>query len=279
VARVHRRRDDRTDRAALGSLDHYTDPELYDHEYRQRRSDVRFYQAVARRLLGGPGKILELGCGSGRVTLPLLRDGHQVVGLDHSPQMLERLGERLERSPAKLRQRCRLVAGDLRDFTVGGRYPLVIAAFNVIEHLYTRSELAACLGRVSAHLAPGGRFVFDVQVPDLEWLTRDQSQRHSITRYKHPRTGQWLVYSTNHFYDPIAQIALIRLYYAPVGARGEERVVHLWQRKFYPAELEALVAASGFVVEDRYGDFTGAPLVGGAETQILVCRKIPRKSK
>lgn len=259
-----------------GSREHYADPELYDHEYKRRREDVRFYRRLARRLLGGPGRILELGAGSGRVTLPLLRDGHQVVAVDASAPMLAALEARLARAPAAVRARCRVVRADLLDVAVGGRYPLVLAAFNVLEHLYTRVELAACLRRVAAHLAPGGRFVFDVQVPDVAWLARDPQKRWARTRFRDPRTGASMVYSTNHDYDPIAQIALIRLYYERADGRGRPRVVHLSQRKWFPAELEALVAGAGFVVEERFGDFDGRPLGGRSATQILVCRRRKR---
>jgi SAM-dependent methyltransferase len=261
-----------------GSREHYADAAIYDHEYRRRRDDVAWYRALARRVLGGPGRILELGCGSGRVTLPLVRDGHHVVALDGSKPMLAAAGARLDRAGAAARARARLVHADLRDFAVGGRFPLVLAAFNVVEHLYTRVEVAACLARVAAHLAPGGTFAFDVQLPDPRWLARDPRRRWARTRFLHPVTRAPMIYSTNHDYDPISQIALIRLYYARADGRGREKVVHLSQRKFFPAELEALVAASGFRVVERYGDFSSGPLQAGSESQILVCERArPRR--
>jgi SAM-dependent methyltransferase len=260
-----------------GARAHYLDPVRYDHEYRRRRADVRFYRGLARRLLGGAGRILELGCGSGRVTVPLLGDGHQVVAVDAAPPMLAALAARLARAPAARRARARLVEADLRDFAVGGRFPLILAAFNVLEHLYTRVELAAALGRVAAHLAPDGHFAFDVQVPDPAWLARDPRRRWSRTRFVDPRTGTPMVYSTSHTYEPIGQIALIRLYYERADGRGRPRVVHLSQRKYFPAELEALVAAAGFDVVERYGDFAGRPLAAGAESQVLICRRRRRK--
>ena len=194
--------------------------------------------------------------------------------------MLAALEARLARAGKAVRSRCRVVRGDLVDFSVRGRFPLILAPFNVVEHLYTRVELAACLRRVAAHLAPGGRFAFDVQVPDPAWLARDPRRRWSRTRFTHPRTGEQLVYSTNHDYDPVGQIALIRIYYDRVDGRGRSRVVHLSQRKYFPAELEALVAASGFDVVERYGDFAGRRLDRTSDSQILVCairrRKIAR---
>ncbi|MEZ4365007.1 MAG: methyltransferase domain-containing protein [Kofleriaceae bacterium] len=258
-----------------GSREHYADAALYDHEYRRRRADVAFYRGLARRLLGGPGRVLELGCGSGRATLPLARDGHAVVAVDRAPTMLARLEARLARAPAAVRARVTTARGDLRDVAVGGRFPLVIATFNVLEHLYTRVELAACLDRVRAHLAPGGLFAFDVQQPDLRWLSRDPDRRWARTRFTHPVTGARLEYSTSHDYDPISQIALIRLYYAPVDGDGPTRIVKLSQRKYFPAELEALLAASGFAVHERYGGFDGSPPAADSDTQIVVAGPMP----
>jgi SAM-dependent methyltransferase len=145
--------------------------------------------------------------------VPLARDGRYVVALDQSAAMLARLGERVARLPPAVAARITPVSGDLRSFAVGGRFPLVIAAFNVLEHLYTRGEVAACLERVAAHLTPDGAFVFDVQLPDLAWLLRDPTKRWAKTRFTDPTTGRAMYYSTNHDYDPVSQIALIRLYY------------------------------------------------------------------
>jgi len=254
-----------------GSREHYRDAALYDYEYRRRRADVTFYRQLARQRLGESGSILELGAGTGRVTLPLARDGHHIVAVDQSPAMLRRLRERVDAERAAVRPRLTVVEGDLRTFRVRGRFPLVIAAFNVLEHLYTRSELDACLRQVVAHLEPGGAFVFDVQLPDLAWLLRDPTKRWAKTRFTDPTTGRAMFYSTSHDYDPVSQIVMIRLYYDPVDGVGPSHVVKLSQRKFFPAELEALVAHAGLRVVARYGDFGFGPLDASADSQVLVC--------
>jgi len=262
-----------------GSREHYADAALYDYEYRRRRADVTFYREIAKRRLRGPGHILELGAGSGRVTIPLARDGHQVVALDQSPAMLARLRDRVAALPAAARGRIEPVQADLRAFRVKGRFPLVIAAFNVLEHLYTRGEVDACLRRVAEHLEPGGAFVFDVQMPDLAWLLRDPTKRWAKTRFTDPKTGRATFYSTNHDYDPVSQIVLIRLYYDPVDGKGPGRVVKLSQRKFFPAELEALIAHAGLRLVGRYGDFSFGPLEAVSESQVLVCEAAPARRK
>ena len=278
-----------------GSREHYEDAALYDHEYRRRRADVTFYRELARKRLGAGGRILELGAGSGRVTVPLARDGHEVVAVDRSPAMLARLRARVAALPAAVARRITIVEGDLRDFDVGETFPLVIAVFNVLEHLYTRVEVDACLRCVAAHLDEprtakkpsatkrgtgpaidpprGGAFAFDVQMPDLAWLIRDPNKRWAKTRFTDPTTKRAMFYSTNHDYDPVSQIALIRLYYEPVDGKGPTNIVKLSQRKFFPAELEGLVAHAGLRMTERYGDFSWRPLDATAESQVLVCEK------
>jgi trans-aconitate methyltransferase len=263
-----------------GSREHYADAALYDYEYRRRRADVTFYRELAKGVVervGGP--ILDLGCGSGRVTVPLARDGHVVHGLDKSDAMLAKLRARIAQLPAAAAQRITVSAGDLCTFSVPGRYSLAIAAFNVLEHLYTRGELHACLQRVAAALAPGGMFAFDVQMPDLAWLIRDPAKRWAKTRFTEPTTRRSMFYSTNHSYDPVGQIANIRIYYEPADGKGPTKIVKLSQRKYFPAELEALVAHAGFRVVERYGDFAWRPLDGSAESQVVVCEPvaIPRR--
>jgi len=231
------------------------------------------------------GRILELGAGSGRVTVALARAGYEVVALDTSKAMLDKLRGRVAALPKAVARRITVVQGDLRDFDVGDTFPLVIAVFNVLEHLYTRVEVDACLRRVAAHLTPakksrdgGGAFAFDVQMPDLAWLLRDSTKRWAKTRFTDPTTGRAMFYSTNHDYDPVGQIALIRLYYEPVDGKGPSRIVKLSQRKFFPAELEGLVAHAGLRMVERYGDFGWRSLDGSAESQVLVCEHaIPRR--
>jgi SAM-dependent methyltransferase len=255
-----------------GAHEHYADAALYDYEYRHRRADVNFYRQLVTDALAAPGRVLELACGSGRVTTALLRAGHRVIGVDASMPMLRQAAARIGRLGRGARERGALVCADMRGFALGARFPAVVMAFNAFEHLYTRLEVRECLASVRKHLAPGGRLFFDVQNPDLRWLSRDPDKRWARTRFTHPRTGERMIYSTNHEYDPVSQIVVIRLYYDPApGSRATPEVITLSQRKFFPAELETLLDANGFDIETRYGDFHGSPLEGESETQLIVC--------
>jgi SAM-dependent methyltransferase len=265
---------------AAGSTEHYEDAALYDHEYKRRKDDVRWYQKLAAKELKKPRNdraILELGCGSGRTLVPLVRDGWRVVGVDAAQAMLDRCRARVERLGADAVGRVELVRGDFRELALGRRFPLVICPFNAFMHLYSRQDVERFLAVVQAHLAPGGLFAFDVLNPDLAWLSRDPHKRWSRTRFRHPRTGKITYYSTSLTYDAALQIAFMRIYYEPVGG-GRERMVRLTHRQFFPLELQALLHYNGFSVEAHEGGFDGSALAPESEEQVLRCRSRREKS-
>jgi SAM-dependent methyltransferase len=258
---------------AAGTREHYEDAELYDHEYKRRRDDLRFYRALARDELGAPdGKktILELGCGSGRTLIPLVREGWRVVGVDTSATMLARCRDRLARL-GDAAARAELIRGDFRALALGRRFALVICPFNAFMHLYTRVDVERFLAVVRAHLLPKGLFAFDVLNPDLHWLSRDPHKRWSRTRFRHPRTGRWMIYSTSVTYDAALQIAFMRIYYETESG-GRARVVRLVHRQFFPLELAALLHYNGFAVEAHQGGFDGEELLPESEQQVIRCR-------
>jgi SAM-dependent methyltransferase len=259
---------------AAGTREHYVDAALYDHEYKRRREDQRWYRALAKEELGRPtakAQILELGCGTGRTILPLIRDGYSVVGVDAARDMLARCRERVSHLGPAARQRVQLVEGDFRSVRLGRRFPLVTCPFNAFMHLYTREDVERFLAVVKAHLLPDGLFAFDVLNPDLTWLSRDPNRRWARTRFRHPTTGRFMTYSTSLSYDAALQIAFMRIYYEPEDG-GRERTVRLVHRQFFPLELEALLHYNGFTVEKHDGGFDGSALVPESEEQVLTCR-------
>jgi SAM-dependent methyltransferase len=240
---------------------------------------VNHYRALARRFAGDEREqipLIELGCGTGRLAAPLARAGHTILGSDVGPAMLARAALRVAGLSRRARARVHLVRADMRSLPLprGFRARLVICPFNAFQHLYTRADVAACLAEVRAHLSPTGVFAFDVLNPDLRWLTRDPNRRWARTRFKHPVSDEQLEYTTNQTYEPISQIAYIRIYYerldSPDGDR-HLRVVRLAHRQFFPAELESLLHASGFVMKERWGGFSGEPFEGDSESQVLLC--------
>jgi len=256
-------------RGATGSEAHYEDGRYYDQAYRQRRHDVRFYTRLAVES-GGP--VLELGAGTGRVALAIAKAGIEVVGIEPMAPMLEQARERLARLPRATRDRVELRQGDLTRLRLRRKFPLVIAPFNVWMHLYTREEIERGFATVRHHLEPGGRFVFDVLLPDPASLARDPSKRYRGGEIPHPRDGVRYRYSEYFSYDPVAQVETVAMDFEHPETDARSFCTPLTQRQFFPAELEALLHYNGFELESHTGDFEGKPITAATESQVLIAK-------
>jgi len=237
----------------------------YDGTYAALRGpDADFYLHLARET-GGP--VLELGCGTGRVLLPIVRAGLECVGLDCSPAMLDVL--RAKEPPPNLR----LVTAAMQDFDLRPqRFALVFSAFRPLQHLYSVEDQLACLACVRRVLAPDGRFAFDVFVPDLARLAVKDEPEYEENRFP---DGE----------DEIVRFATIRRDHAdqmmdvtmrmerrrdgvPVGEEFE-RFRMRWYHRF---ELEHLLARAGFEIAALYGGFDRRPYDRAANDAVIVAR-------
>lgn len=159
----------------------------YDQDYAGIRqgADIAFYRRMAETW-GGP--VLEMGCGTGRVLLPLARAGISVHGMDSSAAMLEQL-RRLDAEPAEVRERVRVTHGDIRRTDAGRRFPLAIAPGNVLHSFLERCDQRAWLWNAHRHLASGGSLCFDVFQPDYHRITAAPEWVQDADRIE-PQTGQ-----------------------------------------------------------------------------------------
>jgi len=252
--------------AEAGCLEPFIDAELYDYEYRHRRADITFYRGLARnRMEFASGPILDLACGSGRLLLPLVRDGHRVVGIDRSAKMLAAAARRIHRLAPSRRQQCTLARADLRDFCLHAKASLAISAFHSVQHLIDDGDFLQFLRTAHANLMPGGWLAFDVLPPDPEWLGRDSERRWGRTTFHHPTTKERLVYTTNHVFDAKSHLLHMRLYYQPIDDQGSpcgpERTVRLCHRQFWPDEVEGLLRTAGFRLVETFAGFDGRLLL------------------
>lgn len=136
----------------------YSDARLYDRLFPGGQSAVDFYRGEADRQ---GGSVLELGCGTGHKLIPIASDRHPCTGLERSPEMLAEARRKADERALAVEW----VPGDMRDFDLGRTFDLVFIAANSLLHVHDPVDLLNCLRSVRAHLAPGGRFVFDVFNP------------------------------------------------------------------------------------------------------------------
>ena len=262
---------------AEGSLAHYAEPAYYTKCYASRRHDVLFYVELAQQRK--PGSMLEYGCGNGRITLPVAASGTPVVGVDASPAMIDDLQARLGAMDTTLRERIRLVRGDMRTVRLREKFDLIVCTFNTFLHLYERQDVENFLARVKQHLAPQGSFVFDVSVPLCEELGRDPNKPYRIPRMRYPATGDLVRYAEYFDYNPVSQILNVAMRFEPIDAPERGWTTPLTHRQFHPREIEALLHYNGFVVDEVRADFEERPLHSGADSGVWFTRVAPPRKR
>jgi len=240
-----------TDTRTLDSAYGQATARFYDAAYARAPqlggADIALYRALARE---GGGPVLELGCGTGRVLLEIAAEGFPCTGLDASQQMLARLRAK-SRFP-----NLRLVNAPMQHFELPGeRFGLIFSAFRAFQHLYTVEDQLACLACVRAHLAPGGRFAFDVFAPRLDRTAVAEEPEAVDLRFSHD--GEDVVRYATVSRDPARQLLHVRFRYERSldgQVLGNEHA-SFDMRWFWRYELEHLLARAGFADFQIYGDF------------------------
>ncbi|ADV68507.1 class I SAM-dependent methyltransferase [Deinococcus maricopensis] len=236
--------------------------DLYDHQYDLYRDDLHHYARLADAS-GGP--VLELGAGTGRVSVYLARRGVNVTGLEPSDAMRRRAQERAQRSRVDVT----LVPGDMRDFDLGARFPLVIAPFNALMHLYSVQEQADALNAIARHVQPGGTFAFDLYTPHFgpQGVVRHEGETFTVGD---ARTDV-LVYQQVH---EAQQHVTTQYFVDTTGADGVVRRTHrtLTQRYYTRYEVEWMLRATGFTQIRVAGSFEGGPFTNDSRVMVVTAK-------
>ena len=250
------------------SIPLYRDGRHYDALNSFLVADIPFYVEKARTA-GGP--VLELACGTGRLTIPIAESGAEIVGLDLSASMLAHARTKAKTAAVEIE----FVVGDCRSFDLGRKFGLIFMAFNSMQHLHDYASLAALFSNVRKHLAEGGRFVFDVFNPKLEILARASRDRRLEREYEDPDGKGTMGFEHSGTYDDATQVSHIRCYFARRSANGEEAEVReeeLHLRSFFPQELDLLVRSQGFAIVEKFGNFERKAFGSGDPEQVMMCR-------
>jgi len=236
----------------------------------ERTQDVAYYVSAATRY-GAP--VLELGCGTGRVTMAIAEAGYRVVGLDISEKMLERAGENRERLEAGVRGRVQLVQGDMTQFELGKEFQLIIIPFRPFQHLLGTDEQIRCLECVKRHLAPGGRLIVDFFQTDPERMHDPKFLKESPLIEYDLADGRHVVLSerVSAFHRGTQRNGVEMIFTVTHPGGKQERFVMAWTlRYFFRYEVEHLLARCGFRVEAVCGNFDGSELGDASPEMIFV---------
>jgi SAM-dependent methyltransferase len=232
--------------------------------------DVDFYRRLAKES-GGP--VLDVGCGTGRVAIPLAQDGFDVVGVDLSAPML-RVAERHRSAlPPEVASRLSFIEADMATLDLGREFPLVITPSRVFQFLLTTDAQRHGLTSLRAHLHPAGRLVLDLFDPRLDLVTPtpDTAGRFHPHReeFVDPESGNRIAWEVTAR-DPDPAHQLIREDWTtwelgPTGAVLRTETERLTLRWSLRSEMRLLFELSDLDVVAEYGDFNGGPPAYGRE--------------
>jgi SAM-dependent methyltransferase len=247
--------------------------ETYDQRTGTPAGEIDFYVHHAVES-GGP--VLELGAGTGRVSLPIARAGIDVVGLDRSRGMLNVAERKRAAEPMETRARARFVVGDMTDFDLGETFALTIVPFRAFLMLVTPEGQRNALACIRRHLRPNGMLIIDIFDPRLDMLTPENTRwRQQFPHMELANGNVVAVEVLERINDPVAQTLEERWRFTQTAASGDlvrEEIELLRLRWSYRYEMRYLLELAGFIIEAEQSDYLGAPPAYGRE-QIWIARR------
>jgi SAM-dependent methyltransferase len=205
--------------------------------------------------LAGDGRALELGIGTGRIALPLARRGVPVHGIDMSKAMVARLRAKPGGEDVGV------TIGDFASTTVEGTFSVAYVVFNTIENLTTQAAQVACFRNVAAHLEPGGCFVIEVGVPQLQRLPPGET-----ARVFHISETRWGIDEFD-----VAEQGLTSHHFEVVEGRLERTSIPF--RYVWPAELDLMAQLAGMSLRERWSDWNRDAFTSESRKHVSVWEK------
>lgn len=208
-------------------------------------------------------KILELCCGTGRLTIPIAKEGYAVKGVDYTLSMLERAKEKAFQAGLEID----FIEADIRELNLGEKFDLILIPFNSIHHLYKNEELFDTLKTVQNHLKEKGLFLLDCFNPDIRYIVGNERKQQAVADYT-TRDGRKVSIEQSMHYESASQINRIKWRYSIDGEFHS--VQNIDMRLFFPQELDSYLKQAGFDIIHKFGDFTGEAFNNDSEKQIYV---------
>ena len=205
--------------------------------------------------LAGAGSALELGIGTGRIALPLSRRGLPVHGIELSPAMVAEMRTK----PGG--DNIGVTIGDFATTTVDGRFTLAYLIRNTIMNLTTQDQQVACFRNVAAHLEPGGCFVIEVMVPELQRLPPGETVHAFAVTPSHLGFEE---------YDVATQIAVSHHYWV---VDGRLETLSAPFRYVWPSELDLMALLAGMTLRERWSNWNREPFTRDSRQHVSVWRK------
>jgi SAM-dependent methyltransferase len=255
------------DKVSITSMYDTAGARLYHGLTRQESAEIEELLTAAE---GVRGPVLELACGTGRITVPFLKKGYEVFGLDFSPSMLELLGQRLQEDDAAgLSDRLETTQGDMTDFSLGRKFPLVILGASAVWNV-DAEQRAGLFSSVREHLTDDGRFLFTlIEFPTLD---EDATPFETQITYASLQEGAKALITFFDFVDPAAELRSTNILAQAVvdGAVAGQEIYTALTHLVSPSALEKEIEAAGLKVAGRTEVTSGYEILKASARPVTV---------
>jgi ubiquinone/menaquinone biosynthesis C-methylase UbiE len=246
--------------------------EMYDIAVPDWEGEIDFYLDYAQKAKERGQSVLEIACGTGRITLRLARAGINIVGLDLDEEMLKIADQKSEGVP-----NVGWVRGDMRSFDIGQKFGLIISPGHSYQFMCTPEDQVQALEEFKRHLTPDGTLILHVDHQDMQWLASRSGKFEPAKTYRHPQTGRVIHREHAWTYERATQTATVISTWEELDENNS--VLERWERKPMPLhcifrfEMEHLLARTGFTRRTVYGDFRKSPLNENSTDMIWVAKQ------
>lgn len=254
-----------SDQLSLNNMEKYQDPEFYDLQYQDYQKDFPFMLEWAQKQ---KGTIVDLACGTGRITIPLAEHGFNMIGIDIHEGMLNRAKEKTSNTNLPIQwvqQNCMELSLDLLS-------PFIYMTGNSFQHFLTNEAQNMLLRSVHSHLEDDGIFIFNTRFPLMKELMENGETAHTYIDKRDRKVTEY----EKDIYNPLTQILISTSIREIHNKNGELTTVEkdsISLRYVFPMEMERMLDQNGFEIVHLYRSWEKAPLENESAEMIYVCKK------
>jgi len=253
----------------LDNFEEYDDPILYDKE---NESYIPELPLLLKWATKKHSTIIDIACGTGRVTIPLARNGYNLVGVDVHQGMLTEA----KNKASKMNVQINWIEQDCTKLNLNIKSHFIYSVGNSFQHFLTNEAQDGFLSSINNHLEVNGVFIFGTRFPSVEELLQPSTEEYWRSYTDNETLNTVDVYTISN-YDSINQIQhykTIRKYKNTDGEIVNEKRTNIHLRYVFPKEMERILSVNGFEILHLYSDWKESPITNDSYEMIYVCRKI-----
>lgn len=226
-------------------------------------NDLQFYKRWLPK--NKDARILELCCGTGRLTIPIAKDGYNISGVDFTSSMINEAKVKAAKEGLEID----FIEADIRTLDLPEKYDFIFIPFNSIHHLYENEDLFKAFQVVKNHLKEGGLFLLDCFNPNIQYIVESEKQEQEIAKYTTDDGREILIKQTLR-YENKTQINRIEWHYFINDEFDSTQ--NLDMRLFFPQELDSYLKQMDFKIFHKFGSFEEEVFDDTSDKQIFVCQ-------